>query len=720
MRITRLVSSRSAAIAAVALVSLAMIGCGSSSEPAPPVATALAFRVMPSGAAAGQTIAPAVQVELRDKDGAVVTTATNAVTLALGSNATGAALTGTMTASAVAGVATFPSLSVSKAGSGYTLVATSGTLTSATSAAFAVSAGAPTTLAFRTAPTNATAGQAFAPVVQVEIRDADGVVNTTATNAVTLALGANAAGATLTGTATVSAVAGVATFTGLSMTKSGTAYTLVASSGTLTNATSAAFAIAPGAPAVLAFSNAPPANGLNISSTLAPITVRVRDAFNNELPTATTNVTMALASPADPTTLKGTMTRAAVGGVATFNDLRVNRAGIDYTLQASAAGFATAARSATFSVVGSTVNAGAVTTCGLATGGLAQCWGAGSDGQIGNGVTGANQLSPIAVTGGLTFAQVFAGHASSCGLTAAGVAYCWGENTYGQIGDGTLGVGATRTTPAPSPVAGGLTFGTIAIGQIHTCALTLTGAAYCWGLNESTSFGNGTTANSATPTPVSGGLTFATITSTFLTTCGLTVAGKAYCWGSNAAGQIGDGTTTDRDVPTAVSGGLTFVALHSAGITTCGIVSGGQAYCWGGNTGGQVGDGTTTSPRTAPTPVSGGLSFVTINGRNGANCALTQSGAAYCWGSNSGGQIGDGTTTNRSVPTAVSGGLSFVSITNGQQYACGVTAAGATYCWGANIRGQLGDGTTTQRLGPVLVSGGLTFSSVFGSVRARD
>jgi alpha-tubulin suppressor-like RCC1 family protein len=139
---------------------------------------------------------------------------------------------------------------------------------------------------------------------------------------------------------------------------------------------------------------------------------------------------------------------------------------------------------------------------------------------------------------------------------------------------------------------------------------------------------------------------------------------------------------------------------------SCALKASGQAYCWGSNGGGQLGDGTTTE-RLVPTPVAGGFTFATLSA-GGITCGVTVSSDGYCWGA--GGRIGDGTTTNRPVPTPVAGGLKFASISAGVVHTCGVTTSGAAYCWG--VAGGLGDGTSTDRMVPTPVVGGLTFKQI--------
>ena len=141
-------------------------------------------------------------------------------------------------------------------------------------------------------------------------------------------------------------------------------------------------------------------------------------------------------------------------------------------------------------------------------------------------------------------------------------------------------------------------------------------------------------------------------------TCGITTSGAAFCWGDNLFGELGnnDGSTTKRTTPVAVFGGLTFSAISANEYHTCGIKTGGAAYCWGYNLKGQLGDGTTTD-RLVPVAVAGGLSFASLAPGDGDYhmCAVTSGRGAYCWGDGSFGAIGDGGSTSRLTPTAVAG-----------------------------------------------------------------
>ena len=150
---------------------------------------------------------------------------------------------------------------------------------------------------------------------------------------------------------------------------------------------------------------------------------------------------------------------------------------------------------------------------------------------------------------------------------------------------------------------------------------------------------------------------------------------------------------------------------------TCALTFAGAAYCWGDNDEGQLGDGTEDTDRLIPTAVSGGLKFTSIDAGDNATCALTSAGAAYCWGYDQSGSNGSGETVDSSTPQAVIGGHTWISISAGDDHTCGLTTAGAAYCWGQNSAGELGDGTTSSsdEAGPRAVIGNLKFASVMAN-----
>jgi alpha-tubulin suppressor-like RCC1 family protein len=358
------------------------------------------------------------------------------------------------------------------------------------------------------------------------------------------------------------------------------------------------------------------------------------------------------------------------------------------------------------------VSAGNMHTCGVTTDSRAYCWGKNTFGQVGDGTSRSNRLRPVPVVGGLRFRQISAGWYNTCGVTTGYRAYCWGN-------------GILR----PMAVAGGKFFRQVSTDENHTCGVTTNDQAYCWGINDFGELGDGTTENRATPVAVLGGLNFRAVSVGPYHSCGVTTTDRAYCWGGDRFGEIGDGPAYDtckysganalrcRKTPTLVAGGYRFRqvdaggglgpgedAVGTDGGRTCGVTTDGRAFCWGDGSHGQLGNGT-RSMVDSPRRVSGSLQFRSVSAGLQPTCGVTTSNRAYCWGDNTWGAIGDGTTTERRTPTAVAGGLFFRDVSAGGYHACGVTPGNVGYCWGSNGTGSLGDGTTMTRTRPRAVVG---------------
>lgn len=351
------------------------------------------------------------------------------------------------------------------------------------------------------------------------------------------------------------------------------------------------------------------------------------------------------------------------------------------------------------------VFAGATHTCSLRTNGSAYCWGLNGSGELGDS-TGEEQLSPVAVSGGLAFSTLAPSESGAssgvgsrtCALTIDGTAYCWGSNNYGALGDGTL-----SHSSWPVAVATNARFARIGSGGGHSCGVTTGSVGQCWGAASYGQLGGGTFGESASPTTVAGGLLFEQMSGGSYHTCGLTNGGAAHCWGYGFVGLLGDSTVvTDRNTPVPVHGNLTFSQLDAGGFHTCALRANDMAYCWGWNKEGQLGTGALEDGRT-PQAVAGGHAFASLTAGGEHTCALKADGTAFCWGQNRSGQLGDGSTTTRTSPVAVGAGLTFAGISAGPAHTCAVSSDGVVHCWGFNLTGALGDGTRQNRAAPTPV-----------------
>jgi alpha-tubulin suppressor-like RCC1 family protein len=311
----------------------------------------------------------------------------------------------------------------------------------------------------------------------------------------------------------------------------------------------------------------------------------------------------------------------------------------------------------------------------------------------------------------------------SCALTTAGAAYCWGKG--GNFGENPLGNETNLSwSHQPVAVAGGLTFKAISAGFGYTCALTTTGAAYCWGANGNGQLGTGTQTGSSVPVAVAGGISFASISAgrsagNTMKTCGVATDGKGYCWGSDAYGEIGDGgvissqTNDNKLVPTQVASATAFSSIAVGTMHVCGVLVNGDGVCWGNNDAGRLGNGTDGGGESSPVAVAGGFKFNQIAPGDHNTCAVTQSNALVCWGANTNGESGTAAPVGYIARTpAIAAGGEWAEVTDGATsiHVCAITKDRLSVrCLGRNDLGQLGNGTTAgvndPNVSPVLVTG---------------
>ncbi len=340
-------------------------------------------------------------------------------------------------------------------------------------------------------------------------------------------------------------------------------------------------------------------------------------------------------------------------------------------------------------------------TCEIDAYGETWCWGENRYGQIGDGSFDA-QTKPAKVAGGHQFVDLAVGAAHTCGLTADGKAYCWGSNggppASGFLGDrdyGAVGDGTETNRNVPTAVHGGHSFVQLSAGGGYTCGVTATRAAYCWGTNDSGQLGDGSLDKRLVPTPVTGG-GFDEISAYYPRTCGLS-GGRVFCWGDPPHHSYPYTPKPEDGVPHELTG--SYPPLH--GITVgayfgCGLSSAGAAYCWGDSIYGELGDGPGgTAFADTPVAVTGGHTFSKIEAGYGHACGLAEGGSTLCWGHNNFGPLGQGTSDldNHPTPGPVVGGHTFTRLGVGGGHTCAIDSGGHAWCWGANQLGQLGVGT---------------------------
>lgn len=742
----------------------------------PAAANQLSFYLAPPQNATAGTSFP-VQVSIKDVYGNTAPISDSIVLTGYASNnCTGGVIggfTGGSSTAASLGTASFAAVTETVAGV-FTILATdatNGLVISACSSPINVTGGAGTTLSYTVQP--ASTGFAYtnlltSPIVQVT--DTYGNLVTTANNSVAIAAYTDsgctaAAGGTLVAsTNPVSPNAGIATFSGVSYSSSGTIYLRASSSGLVSACSNAV---------VIAGSVSQIATGDKHTCAISNSNVYCWGA--NDYGQFGNGTTMLSANnPVQTVGVGGTGYLSGIVGIA---------AGYRHTCAVSGAGAVYCwGWNATYNQLGDNTSTNRLTpvqvvgvggtgfltgikqiaigssayghTCALSTANEVYCWGYNGYGQLGDNTT-TQRAAPVKVTGvgGTGFlsniTNIAAGgtYGHTCAVNSTGSVYCWGYGANGQLGDNTS---TTRNAPVQVTGVGGTGFlanaATVAVGGTsgstgHTCALTTTGTVYCWGYNNTGQLGDNTITGRPAPVQVLGvgavgflsnitAIAAGGGTSNNGTTCAVNSSGSMFCWGDNTNGKLGDNTATQRNTPVQVVGslGLGFLSnIYTLSVSSsyssyghvCAVSTTGSVNCFGNNSFGQLGNGT-SNVATQSSPVQtwqpGSVAFTQISASNGHSCGIS-GGAVYCWGANGNGELGDGTTTARATPVQVKGvgnvgylsGIISVSVTSygGSSYShtCAVSGSGAAYCWGANANGQLGNGTTTGSSYPVQVSG---------------
>lgn len=353
--------------------------------------------------------------------------------------------------------------------------------------------------------------------------------------------------------------------------------------------------------------------------------------------------------------------------------------------------------------------------CTIPSDGIPACWGDNYYGQIGNGTSGDSVSTPTSpdfsgVLNGKTVKDLVIGYSSTCVIASDDLVYCWGENGYGQLGNGSTTDSTTPVAVSTAGVLNGLTVKTLKSNADTTCVIASDDKLYCWGYGRFGALANGSTANSTVPIAVTGGAlgakTIKQLHMSSNTTCVVASDDQMYCWGYGIYGTLGNGSSSHSSSTMAVDftgvlSGKIITQVHMAGLFTC-VIADARVYCWGYGGDGALGNGSTSNTN-VPSAVNtagvlSGKTITKIAGSGSSICALTSDGLVACWGYGYRGGLGNGSTAgNSSVPVSIDttgsiNGKTITDLTSSKDNICALTSDGLAYCWG---QGNFGDKSST-------------------------
>lgn len=331
--------------------------------------------------------------------------------------------------------------------------------------------------------------------------------------------------------------------------------------------------------------------------------------------------------------------------------------------------------------------------CALQADGSVLCWGDNSFGQLGNGDANFNdQLVPQRVLGLTDAAAMESGAFFSCARRQTGSIVCWGNNQNGELGNGS----AELASATPLTVSGIANAAQLSVGYDHACALMSDQTVQCWGNNDNGQLGNGSTVDAGTPVVVTGLTGVTAVKAGALTSCAILADSSVRCWGANGNGQLGNGTTTDSSLPVAVTGLSNVTALATGTAHVCALQTGGTVSCWGSNAGRQFGNvsfvDAFSSVPVAATAVSG-VQSLTAGYQH--TCAVLSTAQVACWGLSYNAEMGRGyyIDTADPLPEVIPGVTTAIQVAASGSATCAVLADNTARCWGSNQGALLGRGT---------------------------
>jgi len=352
-----------------------------------------------------------------------------------------------------------------------------------------------------------------------------------------------------------------------------------------------------------------------------------------------------------------------------------------------------------------TIAAGTYNSCAILENQSMVCWGDNEYGQLGDGTTDGSAVPIyVNVAANETPVEVTVGQVTACALMESGNIYCWGSGYYGKMGNGEpWSDDYVNTEMRQVLLPEGQGGQTVSISGGHICTILDNGDVYCWGRGNQGQLGYGGTSNRNIPAKVNlpGQRSAIAISTGTYMTCAITTDGMGYCWGENDEGQLGNGTTNSRrttPVEVLFPSGYTPVSISAGDDFSCALMDNRKVMCWGENNDGRLGQGPlATDDETTPVWVIMGDSetahFLDIGTKSA--CMILDSGETKCWGTNEEGQIGQGDTDLDfyPTPTEVNGNHDFVALSINSDTICAITSDAEGYCWGDNEAGQIGRGS---------------------------
>ena len=344
-------------------------------------------------------------------------------------------------------------------------------------------------------------------------------------------------------------------------------------------------------------------------------------------------------------------------------------------------------------------------------------WGCNNRGQLGEGST-TDRCSPVSTirdsSRWLQVAVTQSFNTSVIAIKNDGTLWTWGDNNCGQLGSGST---ASRSSPG-SIIGGGTTWCAIAAGYSHVAAIKTDGTLWSWGDNSAGQLGDGTVIKKSIANAIAfQSPSWSKVFAGCCHTIGIKIDGTLWTWGNNDTGQLGDGTTSQRSVPTQLLIGGKWICAAGGKNFTVAIKDDNTLWTWGDNEYGQLGSGTYGygSQRSSPgTTAGGGANWCSVSAGYRYAAGIKTDGTLWTWGLNSEGRLGDGTTTQRTSPvTTAGGGTNWCAVSASGAggtgaFTAAVKSDGTLWTWGQNSTGQLGTGNTTSRSSPGTIAGGIT------------